>query len=79
MRQAPRDLRTIGGRLTVRRTRAGMSQADLARVSGVTQSHISQIERGIRTPNLSTLAGLAKGLRCRIGDLADEPRPKRAA
>lgn len=44
------------------RLTAGLSQRALAERSGVTQSHISQIESGSTEPGLSTLIDLARSL-----------------
>lgn len=59
---------TIAENLTGRRTDAGISQAELAHASRVSQQLISQIERGV---NLSTkhLPALARALRCSVSDL----------
>jgi transcriptional regulator with XRE-family HTH domain len=42
------------------RKRAGLSQHELARRMGTTQSTIARLERGGRSPNLSTLRKLAE-------------------
>lgn len=39
-----------------------MTQAELAKRSGLRQSNISRIERGDCNPNFSTLKAIAKGL-----------------
>jgi transcriptional regulator with XRE-family HTH domain len=44
------------------RLTAGLSQRALAERSGVTQSHISQIENGSTEPGLSSLIDLARSL-----------------
>jgi transcriptional regulator with XRE-family HTH domain len=44
------------------RERAAMSQRELSERSGLTQSHISQIERGGMEPGLSSLIDLARAL-----------------
>lgn len=41
---------------------AGLSQAELARKAGISQQHVSKIERGSLQPNLGTLTRLAAGL-----------------
>lgn len=48
--------------LRVARERAGLSQRALSARSGLTQSHISQIERGTLEPGLATLIDLARAL-----------------
>ena len=44
------------------RRRAGMSQRDLARVTGMPQPAIARIERGAVTPGLDTLERLLAGV-----------------
>lgn len=51
------------------RERAGMTQQQLSRASGVTQQMISYIEQGARAPSLETLEKLAKALAIKISDL----------
>ena len=43
-----------------------MTQKELAEKSGVRQSNISRIEKGVCTPTLNTLKELAKGLGKRL-------------
>lgn len=50
------------GSLRAAREAAGMSQRDLSARSGLTQSHISQIERGTLEPGLSSLIDLSRAL-----------------
>lgn len=44
------------------RAKAGMTQKQLAEVTGIHQADISKIERGLANPSLSTLQRLAEGL-----------------
>ena len=71
MNMHPRNMRSLGGRLSALRDAAGLSQKALAKRSGLTQSHISQIERGKREPQLWTLRALATALKVRVGDIVD--------
>jgi transcriptional regulator with XRE-family HTH domain len=50
------------------RTRAGLTQRELARRAGKSQSEIARIERGRQDPSMTTLVGLvrAAGLDLRI-------------
>jgi predicted nucleotidyltransferase/DNA-binding XRE family transcriptional regulator len=50
-----------GALLREARVRAGLSQSDLARRAGVTQSVVSEYEAGKREPALPTLARLVAG------------------
>lgn len=48
--------------LKLMRLQAGLSQRELAKSSGVSKSHISDIERTLRTPSDETVAKLAAAL-----------------
>ena len=52
----------IGRRLAAYRGQRGMRVAELAREVGVTPSLISQIERGLSRPSVSTLFAIAQAL-----------------
>lgn len=64
--------------MSVRQSK-GLTQKQLADLSGVTQQNISLIERG-QNPNVGilTLVALARGLGCSLEDLyrADEDEPE---
>ena len=49
----------VGNALATARARSGMSQSELAKKSGIDQSDISKIERGIANPSATTLKRLA--------------------
>lgn len=48
------------------RARKGLSQKELAVLSGVDQSDISKIERGIANPSVSTLNRLAQAMELQL-------------
>lgn len=48
--------------LTALRVYAGFSQAELSRRSGVSQGHISELERGDKNASPKTIKKLAAGL-----------------
>ncbi len=52
--------------LTLRKQR-GLTQQQLAKVSGIQQSEISRIERGQGNPTWQTLAALAAALKTTVG------------
>jgi transcriptional regulator with XRE-family HTH domain len=53
----------IGTRLTRLRTQRGISQAQLARLSGVSQTYVNSLELGNqKNPGIETLRKLAKAL-----------------
>ena len=63
----------VGNRIRDWRTRREMSQADVARLSGITQAALSNYENGKRDIPLSTLLGIARTLNVSLGDLLDTP------
>jgi DNA-binding XRE family transcriptional regulator/quercetin dioxygenase-like cupin family protein len=75
-RAQPADLAgDIGRRLAAHRGRRGMRVAELAREVGVTPSLISQIERGLSRPSVSTLFGIAQALDVPVDAFFREPQP----
>lgn len=62
----------IADQVAERRRDLGLSQAELARVCGTTQSAIARLESGGRPPRIDTLLKLAHALDC---DLVVELRP----
>ena len=67
----------LAGRLAADVTRLRLarqlSQAELARLCGTTQSAIARLERGSRPPRLDTLARIAEALDCSL-DVGLSPR-----
>jgi transcriptional regulator with XRE-family HTH domain len=67
----------FGERLRVLREKRGMTQQALADLVGVPHTHVSQMERGVKLPNLFTVLRLAVALECkpsalvRVFDTAD--------
>lgn len=51
------------------REEKGLSQEQLARISGVSASHIGYIENGEREPTISILCKLAKALNVSLDEL----------
>jgi ribosome-binding protein aMBF1 (putative translation factor) len=64
----------IADRVAERRSELGLSQQDLARLVGTTQSAIARLERGGRPPRIDTLLKIAEALDT---ELAVELRPRR--
>ena len=52
------------------RRKRGLTQRQLAVASGLTQSAISQLETGPRSPNVASLAQVAGGLGMTLAELA---------
>lgn len=53
---------TVGKRIRVARELREMSQMDLSKKAGLSQSTIAQIEKGNKEPSLTTLRSIANGL-----------------
>src|SRR5579884_4509498 len=58
------------------RVRAGLSQVELARRAGVTQSVVSAYESGARQPSLPTLQRLVQATGCELKVLVQEQSPR---
>ena len=56
----------IAGQLATRRNELGLSQAELARRVGTTQSAIARLESGGRPPRVDTLLRIADALDCEL-------------
>jgi DNA-binding XRE family transcriptional regulator len=63
----------IAAQVAERRRELDLSQADLARLVGTTQSAIARLESGGRPPRIDTLRRIADALDC---ELAVELRPR---
>jgi len=50
----------------------GLTQSGLARKTGLSQSYLSQVERGARVPSVRTLRRIAATLGVPVGALLDE-------
>lgn len=70
-------MEAAGALLRTARRRARLSQAELARRAGVTQSVISAYESGARQPSLSTLARLVEATGSELEVHVTSPAPSR--
>jgi transcriptional regulator with XRE-family HTH domain len=61
--QAKRSSAAIGDFIREQREQAQVSVRQLARLAGVSNPYLSQIERGLRRPSAEILQQIAKGLR----------------
>lgn len=61
----------FGERLRALRERRGETQRSLADLTGMTHPYISEMERGLKVPSLTTLNRLAIALECEVTDLVD--------
>jgi transcriptional regulator with XRE-family HTH domain len=57
------DAELFGERVRELREKRGLSQEKLAQASDLTTSFVSTIERGRKTPSLTTVLKLARGLK----------------
>ena len=70
-------LKDLGGRIREERIRRRFSLEDLARVSGVSRSMMSDVERGFKVPSVLVLDRIATGLGTSIARLVGEERSDR--
>jgi transcriptional regulator with XRE-family HTH domain len=70
-RHAPESL---GERLRERRQELGLTLKEVAGGAGLSVGFISQIERGITTPSLSSLVGVSRVLKMHVSDFLAQPR-----
>ncbi len=71
----PGDADPLGARIRHLRQAQGMTLRDLADRAGVTESFLSQVERGLASPSISTLRRIASSLGESIGSLFEEAEP----
>lgn len=62
----------VGERVRSARSRAGISQSELAEKTGIHQSRISRLERGRHCPRLDTIERVAAVLGCTLTELLSE-------
>jgi transcriptional regulator with XRE-family HTH domain len=73
------DLTSVAARLKVIREAKGVTKYRLAKVSGVSETYIYRIERGlIENPRRDTLQKLANGLNITLAQLVEETNPSDA-
>lgn len=58
----------FGKKLKILRKKRNLSQVELYIRSGVSQGFISELEKGKKTPTISTIEKLAIGLNCSVTD-----------
>lgn len=52
----------LGYTIKKKRKDIGLTQSDLAKMCGITQTYLSQIENNAKEPNLSTIKTISEGL-----------------
>jgi transcriptional regulator with XRE-family HTH domain len=68
------DAQYVGRAIEIERTRARLTQGDLAQLSGVSQPHISAIEKGAWSPKLNTVMLIAEALGIDVNTLLPPSR-----
>ena len=74
MNETTQILKTLGRRIAQLRKQKGMSQEDFADVSGKMINTISNIERGLSDPKVTTLMSISKALGISIDELFSETK-----
>lgn len=69
--EPPPELVRLGAAIKELRKQQGLKQIELATAAGMTESQVSDIERGKNNPGWLLLARLVDGLGLTFGDLAD--------
>lgn len=69
----------VGKRIARLRLRAGLTQAELARLASVDQQNLSKIERGAIVPRLDTAMKIARSLRVSLSRMVGERETRRVA
>lgn len=64
----------LAARLRERRQELGLTLKEVADKAGLSVGFISQIERGITTPSLSSLVAVARVLGAHVGDFLSQPK-----
>jgi transcriptional regulator with XRE-family HTH domain len=62
----------IGRQIMLRRTWLHMRQGELATKAGLSQSHLSNMEQGVRSIDVEKLAAVAHAMNCKMADLLPE-------
>lgn len=62
-------LRALGRNIRAQRLEKGLSQEDLASLSGSHRNYIGGVERGERNPTATKLISIALALSCSVGSL----------
>ena len=62
----------FGRALRLRRERQGLSQEELGFASEIHRTYISELERGLKNPSLTTIARLAAALKMKASTLVAE-------
>jgi len=64
-------IKTLGKRIAKLRKNKGLTIEKLAYENDLSKGNLSEIERGLRDPKITTLEKIAKGLEISLGELFD--------
>ena len=53
------------------RRRRGISQTELAKLAGISNGYISELENNLKSPTVEIVCKLAKALNCSLDELID--------
>ena len=67
---------TLGERLRLRRKELKLSMKEVAYASGLSIGFISQVERGLTSPSLTSLTAIANYLRSDVSNFFSQPKSK---
>jgi DNA-binding XRE family transcriptional regulator len=59
----------VGSMIKKKREEKNLTQTELAKLSGLPQSHICRLEAGVHSPSMKTLEKIARALGIAVGDL----------
>lgn len=79
MDESTQILKVLGKRIANLRKQKGMSQEEFADVSGKMINTISNIERGLSDPKVTTLMSIAKALNISMEELFSENKQEQAS
>ena len=79
MNETTQTLKSLGKRIANLRKQKGMNQEDFADVSGKMINTISNIERGLSDPKVTTLMSISKALNISIEELFSETKQEQPA
>ena len=74
---ADKELKFVKNNLSVIRTERGLSQGQLAKITGIPQTYIYKVEHHIANITAANLIVLARALNCGLADLLDVDLPEK--
>ncbi len=74
----PFSRKELGAKLRATRRASGRTLKEIAQESRLSVGFISQVERGLSTPSLSSLVSIAKALGVGVGQFVEQPGPTSA-